>query len=107
MNSSIGIAPPKAGRSQPSVAALFAKMKKALPKRRSSGNNEQCQAPCVSEWRRIVGSGLQNGWMNDASQCNGSWNNEGGCDGKYDVEGFSALSHGEHSVNRRVLSFKI
>src|SRR4030095_5842074 len=36
MNSSIGIAPPKAGTLQPSVAALFAKMKKALPKRRSS-----------------------------------------------------------------------
>src|SRR6266496_1568720 len=35
-NSSIGIAPPTAGISQPSVAALFGKMKKALPKSRSS-----------------------------------------------------------------------
>src|SRR6266480_5374205 len=36
MNSSIGIAPPSAGMSQPSVAALFGKMKKVFPKSRSS-----------------------------------------------------------------------
>src|SRR4029077_5848680 len=36
MNSSIGIAPPKPGTLQPSVAALFGKMKNALPKRTSS-----------------------------------------------------------------------
>src|SRR5437773_6111453 len=37
-NSTIGIAPPTAGISQPSVAALFGKMKKVLPKSRSSKN---------------------------------------------------------------------
>src|SRR6266545_7190119 len=35
-NSSIGIAPPTAGTSQPSVASLFGNIKKALPKSRSS-----------------------------------------------------------------------
>src|SRR5438105_15941244 len=37
-NSSSGIAPPKARILQPSVAALFGKMKKVLPKSRSSKN---------------------------------------------------------------------
>src|SRR6516225_2637586 len=35
-NSSIGIDPPTAGRYHPSVAAMFRKMKKALPNSRSS-----------------------------------------------------------------------
>src|SRR5207249_9337422 len=35
-NSSIGIAPPTAGISKPSVAALFGKTKKVFPKSRSS-----------------------------------------------------------------------
>src|SRR5438094_10155994 len=47
MNSSIGIAPPKAGRSHPSVAALFAKMKKALPKRRSSAKQSGASTAIV------------------------------------------------------------
>src|SRR6266498_573444 len=38
MNSSIGIAPPSAGILQPRVAALFGKVKNALPKRRSKAN---------------------------------------------------------------------
>jgi hypothetical protein len=50
---------------------------------------------------------LQNGWVNDRSQRNGSRNNERSRDGKYDVERLGALSHDDHSVNRTVLSFNI
>jgi hypothetical protein len=45
--------------------------------------------------------------MNDRLQCYGSGNNERRRDGKDDVKGFCALLHGDNSVNRTVLSFKI
>jgi hypothetical protein len=44
--------------------------------------------------------------MNDGSQRDGSWDNERGRDGKYDVERFLPFLHGKNSVNRTVLSFK-
>ncbi|HUP80464.1 MAG TPA: hypothetical protein VM260_18055 [Pirellula sp.] len=70
-------------------------------------DDEQSQAPGISERRRIIRGGLQNCRMNDCSQCNGSGNNERRCDGKYDVKRFFVLLHDDNSVNRTVLSFKI
>jgi hypothetical protein len=49
---------------------------------------------------------LQNGWVNDRSQCNGSWNNQRRRDGEHDVKRLGALLHENNSVNRTVLIFK-
>src|SRR6266513_3323358 len=49
MNSSIGIGPPNAGTSQPRVAALFGKVKNALPKRKSSAKPSGVSTPIVRQ----------------------------------------------------------
>src|SRR5437867_9862725 len=42
------------------------------PPARRDGNNKQDQAPCISERRRIIRSGLQNDRVNDGAQCDRS-----------------------------------
>jgi hypothetical protein len=62
------------------------------PPERRNRNNEQEQAPCISERGRIIRSGLQNDRVNDSAQCNRSRNNERRGNGEHDIES-SPLSH--------------
>src|SRR5437016_4363169 len=58
------------------------------PPERRDGNDRQEQAPCISERRRIIRSGLQNDRVNDGAQCDRSRNNERRSDREYNIERF-------------------